>query len=91
MPELPEVETERGRLAARVEGRRIRAARIDVAHPGESARIINVHDVLEPRLKDDGPGQTYPGVCGRDVATVGSGENTPWSAAPRRQPLDGSP
>ena len=29
MPELPEVETERGRLAARIEGRRIGAARID--------------------------------------------------------------
>ena len=31
MPELPEVETERGRLAARLEGRRIAAARIDDA------------------------------------------------------------
>ena len=29
MPELPEVETERGRLAARLEGRRIRGVRID--------------------------------------------------------------
>jgi formamidopyrimidine-DNA glycosylase len=29
LPELPEVETERGRLAERIEGRRIRAARID--------------------------------------------------------------
>ena len=29
MPELPEVETERGRLAARIEGRRISVARID--------------------------------------------------------------
>ena len=29
MPELPEVETERDRLAARIEGRRIRAVRID--------------------------------------------------------------
>jgi formamidopyrimidine-DNA glycosylase len=29
VPELPEVETERGRLADRLEGRRIRAARID--------------------------------------------------------------
>jgi formamidopyrimidine-DNA glycosylase len=29
VPELPEVETERGRLAARIEGRRIAAARID--------------------------------------------------------------
>lgn len=53
--------------------RRIRDVRIDVAHPGDSARIVNVHDVLEPRLKADGPGVTYPGVCGRDVATVGSG------------------
>ena len=31
MPELPEVETERGRLAARLEGRRIVSARIDDA------------------------------------------------------------
>ena len=31
MPELPEVETERGRLAARIEGRTIAAARIDDA------------------------------------------------------------
>ncbi|HET8894124.1 MAG TPA: bifunctional DNA-formamidopyrimidine glycosylase/DNA-(apurinic or apyrimidinic site) lyase [Gaiellaceae bacterium] len=29
MPELPEVETERGRLAARIEGKRIASARID--------------------------------------------------------------
>jgi glycine reductase len=52
---------------------RVRAARIDLAHPGDSARVINVHDVLEPRVKVYGPGQTYPGVCGREVATVGSG------------------
>ena len=31
MPELPEVETERGRLAARIEGKRIVSARIDDA------------------------------------------------------------
>jgi formamidopyrimidine-DNA glycosylase len=31
VPELPEVETERGRLAARIEGRRIASARIDDA------------------------------------------------------------
>ena len=31
MPELPEVETERGRLAARIEGKRIASARIDDA------------------------------------------------------------
>ena len=53
--------------------RRIRAVKIDVAHPGDSARIVNVHDVLEPRLKVAGPGRAYPGVCERDVTTVGSG------------------
>ena len=53
--------------------RRIRGVTVDVAHPGDSARIVNVHDVLEPRIKIDGPGCTYPGVCERDVTTVGSG------------------
>lgn len=41
MPELPEVETERGRLAARLEGRRIAHARID------DARLTRPED---PRL-----------------------------------------
>ncbi len=53
--------------------RRIRAVKLDVAHPGDSARIVNVHDVLEPRIKVEGPGRTFPGVCDRDVTTVGSG------------------
>jgi formamidopyrimidine-DNA glycosylase len=42
MPELPEVETERGRLAARLEGRRIASARIDdvrLSRPEEPAWI----------------------------------------------------
>jgi formamidopyrimidine-DNA glycosylase len=42
VPELPEVETERGRLAARLEGRRIVAARIDdhrLTRPEEPAWI----------------------------------------------------
>ncbi len=42
VPELPEVETERGRLAARLEGRRITAARIDdprLTRPDEPAWI----------------------------------------------------
>lgn len=46
---------------------------IDIASPGESARIINMQDVLEPRIKVDGPGTPFPGVCGRPVDTVGSG------------------
>src|SRR4029077_13712461 len=42
VPELPEVETERGRLAAHLEGRRITAARIDdprLTRPDEPGRI----------------------------------------------------
>jgi formamidopyrimidine-DNA glycosylase len=42
VPELPEVETERGRLAARIEGRRIETARIDdlrLTRPEEPAWI----------------------------------------------------
>ena len=46
---------------------------IDIACPGESARIINVNDLMEPRVKVDGPGTAYPGVCNRSLDTVGSG------------------
>jgi sarcosine reductase len=53
--------------------RRIRAVKIEATHPGDAARLINVHDVLEPRIKVEGAGQTYPGICGRQITTVGSG------------------
>jgi sarcosine reductase len=46
---------------------------VDLARPGESVRIINVSDVLEPRIKVSGPGTVYPGVCGRPVTAVGRG------------------
>ncbi|MFN8523484.1 MAG: glycine/sarcosine/betaine reductase component B subunit [Chloroflexota bacterium] len=59
--------------ALATQDRRVRAIDLAIATPGESARIINVHDVLEPRLKVEGPGVVYPGVCGRDVTTVGTG------------------
>lgn len=48
-------------------------ASVDLAHPGESVRINNYTDVVEPRVKVEGPGVTYPGLFGRSVATVGSG------------------
>ena len=51
----------------------IESVSIDVACPGESARIIEVNDLLEPRIKVDGPGTAYPGVCNRSLDTVGSG------------------
>lgn len=46
---------------------------VDITSPGESCRIIHVSDVLEPRVKVEGSGTTYPGICGRPVETVGSG------------------
>ena len=48
-------------------------AKIEVAKPGESARIINYYDILEPRIKVAGHGVVYPGKCGRPVDAVGTG------------------
>ena len=52
---------------------RIREVAVDVVAPGEAARIIHVRDVIEPRIKVEGPGHTYPGICGHSVETVGDG------------------
>ena len=46
----------------------------DVAHPGESTRITPVKDVIEPRVKVEGPGEIFPGVVGKVTPTVGSGK-----------------
>ena len=48
-------------------------AALEVAHPGESARIVTIQDIIEPRVKATGPGVAYPGLVGRAVETVGSG------------------
>ncbi|NMD37262.1 MAG: beta-aspartyl-peptidase [Christensenellaceae bacterium] len=45
----------------------------DVAYPGESVRITPVKDVIEPRLKVEGPGGIFPGVISK-LETVGSGK-----------------
>ena len=45
----------------------------DVAKPGESVRITPVKDVIEPRVKVEGPGGVFPGVINK-VDTVGSGK-----------------
>jgi glycine reductase complex component B subunit alpha and beta len=52
---------------------RIASAEIELAKPGESVRIWPVRDVIEPRIKVEGPGVIYPGICGRPVTTVGQG------------------
>ena len=44
----------------------------DIAKPGESVRITPVKDVIEPRVKVEGPGGVFPGVIAK-VDTVGSG------------------
>ena len=48
-------------------------ATLEIAKPGESVRIINHFDVLEPRVKVGGPGIAYPERAGRPVDTVGQG------------------
>ena len=52
---------------------RIVSAELELALPGESVRIWPVRDVIEPRIKVEGPGVCYPGICGRPIATVGQG------------------
>jgi len=52
---------------------RILRADIELVRPGDNVRITSVRDVLEPRIKVEGPGMVYPGICGRPVTTVGRG------------------
>ncbi|HXJ78315.1 MAG TPA: glycine/sarcosine/betaine reductase component B subunit [Candidatus Methylomirabilis sp.] len=60
-------------LAAVREDPRIVTVDLEIAGPGESVRIWPVRDVIEPRVKVEGPGICYPGICGRDITTVGEG------------------
>lgn len=52
---------------------RITWASIDLVNAGDSARIINEYDLVEPRVKVEGPGQTYPSIVGRRPDAVGQG------------------
>jgi glycine reductase len=52
---------------------RIATAELELAKPGTSVRIWPVRDVIEPRIKVEGPGVAYPGICGRPITTVGQG------------------
>ncbi|MBQ6376025.1 MAG: glycine/sarcosine/betaine reductase component B subunit [Lachnospiraceae bacterium] len=51
----------------------LKEAVFDIAKPGESVRITPVKDVIEPRVKVEGPGGIFPGVIS-SVETVGSGK-----------------
>ncbi len=48
-------------------------AELEIVSPGESVRIINVCDVVEPRVKVAGSGRVFPGVLG-PVERVGEGK-----------------
>ena len=55
-----------------LEDENLKSVELDVAHPGESVRIMPVKDVIEPRVKVSGEGAMFPGMLSK-VATVGSG------------------
>jgi glycine reductase len=56
-----------------LENEKIADVQLDVAKPGESTRITPVKDVIQPRVKVEGPGGVFPGVISK-VDTVGSGK-----------------
>lgn len=45
---------------------------IDIAHPGDSIRIMPVKDVIEPRVKPEQEGGIFPGMVSK-MFTAGSG------------------
>ncbi len=55
-----------------LEDENLATASFDIAKPGESTRITPVKDVIEPRVKVEGPGGIFPGMIA-GVDTVGSG------------------
>jgi glycine reductase len=55
-----------------MQDRRLHSVGIDLVHPGESCRIINILDVFEPRIKIMDGGETFPGILG-PAKLVGSG------------------
>ena len=51
---------------------KIISADLDVAFPSESTRVVNVRDIVEPRIKVSGSGCVFPGILG-PPETVGHG------------------
>ncbi len=56
-----------------LEDQNFKSADVELARPGESIRIMPVKDVIEPRVKVEGPGGIFPGMINK-VETVGSGK-----------------
>lgn len=55
------------------EDEHLKSVDVEIARPGESVRITPVKDVIEPRVKVDGPGGIFPGILSK-VQTVGTGK-----------------
>ena len=55
------------------EDEHLKSVEVDIARPGESVRITPVKDVVEPRVKVEGPGGVFPGILSK-VDVVGSGK-----------------
>lgn len=66
-------------LAAPID-ERLEKVELDLARPGEAVRIMPVKDVIEPRLKTEGPGGIFPGFLSK-VDTVGEGTTLVLSGA----------
>lgn len=45
---------------------------IQLVRPGESCRLLSIHDVMQPRCKADHPDESYPGIWGK-LAPAGEG------------------
>lgn len=45
---------------------------IKLAVPGESCRILGIHDIMQPRCKAEAPETSYPGIWGK-LAPMGEG------------------
>jgi len=60
-------------IALALEDNRLSKADVELARPGEEVRIIPIKDVIEPRVKVNGPGDFFPGTVGK-MGTAGSGK-----------------
>jgi glycine reductase len=61
-----------GLIAEAAKDERVASAEVFLARPGESVRILPVKDVIELRVKVEGPGGVFPGFIA-GVEQVGSG------------------
>ncbi len=62
----------REELLGMVQSEQFGTVDIKLAVPGESCRILGIHDIMQPRCKADAPETSYPGIWGK-LAPMGEG------------------